>query len=142
MNDNLKITGHLQIKKNGEVVRDISNLVVTAGKTWIADLMQAGTGIPMSHMAVGTGTTAANAADTTLETEAARVALSTAGGTRTANAIEFEGIYPAGTGTGALTEAGILNDSTGGTMLARTVFAAVSKGASDALTITWTVTVG
>ena len=141
MNDSLKLTGRLQIKKNGEVVRDINNLVVTAGKTWIATLMQSGTGTVMSHMAVGTGTNAAAAGDTTLQTEAGRVALSVSGGTRTNNAIEYEGVFPAGTGTGTLTEAGIFNGTPAGTMLARTVFAAVTKAASDALTITWTVTV-
>ena len=47
----------------------------------------------------------------------------------------------AGTGTGAVTEAAILNASSGGTMLCRTVFSVVNKGASDSMTVTWTVTV-
>jgi len=41
----------------------------------------------------------------------------------------------------ALTEAGILNSVTGGTLLCRTVFAAVNKGANDTLQITWTVSI-
>ena len=40
----------------------------------------------------------------------------------------------------ALTEAGIFNASSAGTLLCRTVFSVVTKGASDAMTITWTVT--
>ena len=44
-------------------------------------------------------------------------------------------------GTGAITEAGIFNASSSGTMLCRTVFSVVNKGASDSMTITWTVTV-
>ena len=47
----------------------------------------------------------------------------------------------AGTGTGAVVEAGVLNASSGGTLLCRTVFAVVNKGAADTLKITWTVTV-
>ena len=43
--------------------------------------------------------------------------------------------------TGAITEAGLFNASSSGTMLCRTVFSVVNKGASDAMTITWTVTV-
>ena len=44
-------------------------------------------------------------------------------------------------GTGAITEAGIFNASTGGDMFARTKFAVVNKGAADSMTITWTITV-
>ena len=142
MIESFKLTGRLQIFLNNVLVQDISNLVVTAGKVWIATLMQSGTGTPMSHMAVGTGTTATAVTDTTLEIELARVALSVAGGTRTNNTVEFVGVYPAGTGTGTLTEAGLFNDVSAGTMLSHTVFSPVTKGASDQLTITWTVTVG
>ena len=35
----------------------------------------------------------------------------------------------------------ILNASSGGTMLCRTEFGVVTKGSSDSMTITWTVTV-
>ena len=50
-------------------------------------------------------------------------------------------VVTAGTGTGAITEAGILNASSSGTLLCRTVFSVVNKGSADAMTITWTVTV-
>jgi hypothetical protein len=49
--------------------------------------------------------------------------------------------FPAGTGTGAIVEAGLFNASSGGDMLCRTTFAVVNKGANDSITITWTVTV-
>jgi len=48
--------------------------------------------------------------------------------------------FGAGTGTAALTEAAILNASSSGTMLCRTVFSVINKGASDSMTVTWTVT--
>lgn len=146
-NDNLKLSGQLNLKvidKNGVITVDHTthNLVVTAGKEWVATLMQSGTGTPMSHMAVGSGTTDPTVSDTALQTEVARVALSVAGGTRTGASIEYVGSYPAGTGTATLTEAGLLNASSGGTLLSRTEFDPISKGASDSLVITWTITVG
>ena len=39
VNEQLKMKGHLQIELNGELVRDIDNLVVTAGKTFVASSM-------------------------------------------------------------------------------------------------------
>ena len=140
LNENFTVTGQVTIHKNGEVVRDIPNTIVTAGKNDIASLIS-GAGSIMTHMAVGTASTAVNATDTTLATEIDRNALSTSGGTPATNTIVFESVWNAGDGTGALTEAGLFSASTGGTMLARTVFGAVTKGASDILTITWTVSI-
>ena len=121
--------------------RDIDNLVVTAGKNHIAARMKDG-GIPaqMSHMAVGTGATAPVVGNTTLQTELTRIALSVAGGSVDANVVTYAATYGAGVGTGALTEAGILNNGSGGTLLARVTFAVINKGANDSMTITWTVT--
>ena len=48
--------------------------------------------------------------------------------------------FPAGTGTAALTEAAVLNASSGGTMLCRTVFLTVNKGANDSMSVSWSVT--
>lgn len=140
LNENFKVTGQVTIQKNGKVVRDIPNTIVTAGKNDIASLIT-GAGSVMTYMAVGTGTTAVAAGDTTLETESDRNALSTSGGTASTNTVEFVAVWNAGDGTGSLTEAGLFSASSGGTMLARTVFSAVNKGASDVLTITWTITV-
>jgi hypothetical protein len=140
LNENFKVTGQVTIQKNGEVVRDIPNTIVTAGKNDIASLIT-GAGSVMTHMAVGTGTNAVAAGDTTLQTESDRNALSTSGGTASTNTVEFVAVWNAGDGTGSLTEAGLFSASSGGTMLARTVFSAVNKGASDVLTITWTITV-
>jgi len=93
----------------------------------------------MSHMAVGTSTTSASAGQTALVSESARVALAS---TSVSSAVvTYTATFPAGTGTAALTEAGILNASSSGTMLCRTVFSVVNKGSADAMTITWTVTV-
>ena len=59
VNDTIKLTGKLVISLNGEVVQIVNNLVVTAGKEWIASRMQGVTKSVMTHMGIGTGTTAA-----------------------------------------------------------------------------------
>lgn len=150
LNETLKITGDVQItvfdQATGEVKdsREIKNLVVSSGKTFIAAaILKTTTDSPaaMTHMELGTGTTLANVADTTLQSAIAgsRVALSSA--TSAANVTTYVASFPAGTGTGAVTEAGIFNASTAGTMLCRTVFSVVNKGVNDAMTITWAITV-
>ena len=68
----LKLTGHLSVSINGEVVQEIPNLVVTTGKNYVASRMKDATATAMSHIAIGTGSSAAAAGDTTLGTEAAR----------------------------------------------------------------------
>lgn len=120
--------------------RFIPNLVVTVGKNWIAARMK-DTGQPaqMSHMAIGSGTVDPVVGDTTLGNELGRVALSVAGGSVTANTVNYSATFPAGTGTGAVTEAGIFNAASAGTMLCRTEFAVVNKGANDSLSISWNV---
>jgi hypothetical protein len=92
-------------------------------------------------MAIGTGTNAASLSDTTLQIESVRAAFTTY--SVSTNVVSLSNTYAAGTGTGAVTEAGIFNNATsGGTMLSRVVFSAVNKSAADTLTINWTITVG
>mgnify|MGYP003301546386 FL=1 len=143
-NDNSKATGKLtvEIKNDKGIVvekREVKNLVVDDGLEYIASRMKDTSATAMSHMAIGTGSTAAAASDTALGTEAARQALTST--TVTANAVAYVASFAAGTGTGAITEAGILNAASSGTLLCRTVFSVVNKGASDSMTITWTVTI-
>lgn len=143
LNDQLKVTGDVVVEitgPDGQVKdrREIKNLVVTAGKTFIASRM-VGTPTAMSHMAIGASSAAAAGADTALGSELGRVAL--ASSASAANVVTYTASFPAGTGTGAVTEAGVLNASSGGTLLCRTVFAVVNKGADDAMSITWQITV-
>jgi len=139
LNDGLKLTGKLTIALNDEIVQEVPNLVVTAGKGYVASRMKDTSATAMSHMAIGTGSTAAAAGNTALGSESARTALTST--TVSGADIVYVDTFAAGTGTGAITEAAILNASSGGTMLCRTVFSVVNKGANDAMTITWTVTV-
>ena len=144
LHDTIKMTGDLKIvltDESGQIKheQEIKNLVVTAGKNFIASRMKDTTKGAMSHMAIGSGTTAANVADTTLGTELGRVSLTLT--TVTTNNVAYVATFPAGTGTGAVTEAGLFNDGSAGDMLCRTVFSVINKGAVDTLGITWTVTV-
>jgi len=139
LKDGLKLTGKLKIAINGNTVQEIPNLVVTDGKDYVASRMKDATATAMSHMAIGTGSTAAAAGDSALGNEAGRVALTST--TVTDNEVAYVATFGAGTGTGAITEAGILNAASSGTLLCRTVFSVVNKGSADSMTITWTVTV-
>jgi hypothetical protein len=144
LHDTIKMTGDLKIvltDENGQIKheQEVKNLVVTVGKNFIASRMKDTTDTAMTHMAVGSGNTAANVADTTLGTELGRVSLTST--TVTTNNVAYVATFPAGTGTGAVTEAGLFNASSSGTMLCRTVFSVINKGAADTLGITWTVTV-
>jgi len=146
LNDAIKVTGELRItltNPEGNIKQEvvIPNLVVTVGKNYIASRMKDATATAMTHMEVGTGTTAAAAGDTTLQTAVASSRVTLTSTTVTTNSVAYVATFPAGTGTGALTEAGIFNASSAGTMLCRTVFSVINKGAADTLGITWTVTV-
>ena len=142
--DEITVTGKLNVilvDQMGIVKEehDFDNLVVTAGKGYIASRMKDATATAMSHMAIGTGTTAAAAGQTTLTTEANRQTLTSTN--VNAAAVTYSATFGAGNGTGAITEAGLFNASSGGTMLCRTVFSVINKGAADTLTVSWTVTV-
>lgn len=146
VNDNIKITGDVKIDiigADGAVKdsREIKNLVVTSGKTFIASRMVGVAANVMGWMELGTGTTAAAVGDTALQTAISGSRVAITSGTSATNVVTYVASFPAGTGTGAVTEAGIFNASSAGTMLCRTVFSVVNKGAADAMSITWTITV-
>jgi hypothetical protein len=145
-NDSIKMKGKLNVVLTGpdgavKESREFDNLVVTVGKNFIASRMKDTTDTAMSHMEVGTGSTAAAVGNTALETPVASSRVSLTSTTVTTNSVAYVATFPAGTGTGALTEAGIFNASSSGTMLCRTVFSVINKGSADTLGITWTVTV-
>ena len=127
--------------KDGKIKdrQTVKNLIVDTGLAYIADRMADSAESAMSHMAVGTGSTAVAAGNTALGSEAGRVSLTST--TQTNEDVAYIATFGAGVGAGALTEAGIFNASSAGTMLCRTVFSVVNKSASDSLQITWTVSI-
>ena len=142
INDGFNLKGKVEVRLNDEVVREIDNLVVTTGKGFVAASMLKTTSnspAAMTHMAIGSNTTNPAASDTALGTELGRVTLTSAA--VSGAVVTYIATFPAGTGTGAVVEAGILNASSSGTLLCHTEFDVVNKGSADAITITWTVTV-
>jgi len=143
--EQLNIKGRLKIRVWDTITGaekqtlEVDNLVVTTGLEYIASRMKDTTFGAMSHMAVGDDGTTPVLGDTTLGSELGRVALTST--TVTGSVVEYVATFGAGTATGAIEEAGIFNAGVAGTMLCRTTFAVVNKGAADAMSITWEVTV-
>jgi hypothetical protein len=142
--ETVNVTGRLKISRLNErgdelEVREVKNLIVAVGKNVITSRLVGNTTAIPSHMAVGSSNTAATTAQTALGTELGRVVLDST--TRTNNSVAYVATFPAGTGTGTLTEAAILNASSTGDMLCRTNFNAVNKAAGDVIVITWNVTI-
>ncbi len=143
--ENLKATGDVSIvlnKADGSIENiDIHNLVVNTGLAYITSRMKDTAANAMSHMELGIGTTAAAGADTALGSAISGGRVSLTSTTNTNNTITYVATFGAGVGTGAVTEAGIFNASSAGTMLCRTVFPVVNKQSGDSMTVTWTITV-
>jgi len=147
--DKVSAIGYLQIlhyNADGDLIEDrvIKNLVVDTGKAFIASRMAGNVVAPMTHMAIGapSALSAPLATDIALTTEIARVAVGVAGGTPSANNVQFVATFPAGTGTNPnILEAGIFSASSGGTMLSRTTFSAINKAAGDNIVFIWTISI-
>ena len=142
--ETLKATGELLIEvrnEQGQLVekRHVPNMVVTVGKNWIVDRMLSNGSAVMSHMAVGSGNTAPALGQTALTNQLARIPFNSIN--QVGNTVTFVAVYNAGVGTGSLTEAGIFNAATNGTMLARTTFGTLTKAPGDVVTVSWTITI-
>lgn len=119
------------------------NVVCTNGKEALASLLYSGTVTATTntfrYVAIGTDSTAEAAANTALGTEVSR---HTGTVSYVSNQIyQVKATFATGSGTGAITEYGLFNSNTGGTMLSRDVEAAITKGASDTLTATLQLTI-
>lgn len=130
------------VREDGEVeVTRKDNIIVNVGFDFIANAIGNSGARPacMGWIAVGTSATAPAAGDSGLGSELNRQAatFSHSAGTKT---FTFQSSYAAGVATGALTEAGVLNASTGGTLFDHVSFNVINKGANDTLTITFTFT--
>ena len=116
------------------------NLIVSSGWDLLCNVLGLNAQpSDLTHIAVGTGTTAAAAADTALETELARLT-ATYAHTAGTMACTFSRNFGAGQATGALTEAGLFNAASAGTMFNRVVYDVINKQAGDTLAMTFTIT--
>lgn len=132
--------------ENGDVTHtQVENLIVDTGLAYIASRMIDTGSAVVSHMSVGTSSTAAADAQTALVTPLTpRVALTSTTNvttTVTNDSVQYVAAFGPAVCTGAITEAGLFNALTAGTMIARTVFAVINKGAADTLTITWKISI-
>lgn len=148
LNENIKAQGQLEIvlrdgDNNIKTTLNVPNLVVTMGKSYIASRIASNTANVMSHMEIGTNATVPDATNTTLGFAVAnsRTALNVSGGTVSSTQVVYTAVFGAGVGTGPLTEAGIFNAASVGSMLCRTTFPLVNKDVSDSLTISWKLTI-
>ena len=144
INENLKLSGQLNIvlrDKDGNIKEERieKNLVVATGLTFIASRMKDATATAMTHMGLGSGTSNAVAGQTDLVSLlGSREVLDST--TASSNTIVYVSSFEAGDATGAVTEAGIFNAASSGTMLCRVKFNVVNKAADDTMAVTWTIT--
>jgi hypothetical protein len=127
-------------KGNGDIlVYAKDNIIVSGGFDFISDAIGNAAARPacMGYIAVGTGTTTPAIAQTALVTEIARIA-ATYSHTAGTQVFSFASTFAAGTGTGAITESGVLNAASAGAMLDRVSFSVINKGSLDSLTQTFT----
>lgn len=126
--------------------KKVPNKIVNAGLALLAGLAN-GSGSPTTptYIAVGTGATAVAATDTTLQTETSTSGLSRATSTvslvttsvtnDTAQWLKSFSV----SGSVAVTESGVLNASSVGTLLVRQTFSAINVVNGDTLQITWKI---
>lgn len=126
----------------------LSNLITNAGLAGISDILgPQGSTAAYDYIALGTGTTAAAATDTALETETAATGLARAQGTasRVTTTVANDTLQVAYTftnssgGSVAVTEYGLLNAASSGTLMARVVQAATNVANGESLSVTWKI---
>lgn len=126
--------------------RIIANGMTNAGFAGVASRINgSGAEAAFTYIAVGTGTNAFSAADTTLQTELGASGLSRAAATasrvtttQTNDTAQLVLTYTV-SGTAAVTESGVLNAASTGTLLCRQTFSAINVVSGDSLQITWKV---
>lgn len=145
LKDSNGLKGHINVKlynSEGKLKQEVDkdNVIVTVGKNFLADWLTQATQSTafMQYMGLGTGTTAASASDTSLETPLASRVAGTL--TSTTNVWQNQATFAPGVNTGAITEAGLFSASSGGTMMARQTFSVVNKLVGDTIVFTWQIT--
>lgn len=149
-----KIASHLHLLGGWDEEKDGKNLITDAGRAAMSSRINGsgalaaftsigqGTGAVAANVAdtaLGTGVTAAGAADAGVHVLAtASVTLSRVTTTVTNDTAQLVGTV-AETATIAITESGVFNADSAGTMLCRQVFTAVNVVNGDSLQFTWKI---
>lgn len=141
--------------RDGKVigVREIDNIITQVGIAEVAQLIGTDTtsgATAFDYIAIGTGTVAAAATDTALGTELTGVGDGKrAAGTGTVTDPDSVGYNDTFqlvvtfnfTTSHAVTESGVFNAATAGTLLSRTTFSAINVANNDSLQVTWKIKV-
>lgn len=128
--------------------RHYDNGITDVGFELIADRLAGHSGFAANepnYIALGTGNTAFATSQTALVSELsggsyARQQDTDATYTSGTKSFAISATFAAGVATGALTESGLFDASTSGNMMARQTFSVINVGASDSITVTWTIT--
>jgi hypothetical protein len=148
MKSGFKLKGQALIQERdsatGKVLSEeiVDNLIVNAGLARVARLLGGVSTDYYTHIAIGTGTTAATTGDTALETEYTRSAATIA--YEASYKCKFEKTFTVGSGVSeSITECGLTDDAvvSGSVLLDRFVFSAKTLDASTNLLIRITITV-
>jgi hypothetical protein len=146
MKSGFSVVGELTFsvkRKDGSILQTtMKNMVVSYGLIGLATVIAGGsTFSAMTHMALGTDSTAAALGNTALGVESRRDAATvTQLASPSDNIVQFQIEHALGAVTGTFKEAGLFDQGTlGGNMFNRLVFADLVVGASDTLTTTWLI---
>lgn len=158
----LYLSSRVDIKlydQHGKIIdeRLVTNVVTNGGKGIMAsrgfDFASGAVGRPI-YMQIGTGTAPPSATDTAITPALNQLNAPTRVGTTTGplktldgtpttydaldyNRITWTGVFGTGNGTGIITEAGLFNGLSGGTLFARTTFTGLNKTSTSTLQIVW-----
>lgn len=120
--------------------RKTPNTVVTTGKAQVAGLICGVVTDHFEYVAIGTGTTATSAASTALSHEATRATAATSRVTTTVTNDTAQLVKTFSfNAASAITESGVQDSASEGTMLCRATFSAINVSSGDSLQVTWKV---
>lgn len=155
--ESFQVKGNVDIilyDKSGKVKdeRHFDNLIVDSGFEGVASRIAPHDGSinpssPFNYIGLGTGSAPVAASQTSLVSELpfgagySRVQDSQATySTTSGKQLGLSVVFTPGQATGTINESGLFDAASGGDMLARQTFSTINKGASDTLTVTWTIT--
>jgi len=145
--EGIKLKGKIKIQvlKDGKVVKEVEteNIITNVGRADVAGLINSTVTSPFTYVAVGSGTASPSATDTALQNERMRTNATVSRTTAVVpnDTARWEAVFTA-TSDMVLTEAGLFNASSGGDMLARGTFPAVSVASGESFRVIWHIIVG
>jgi hypothetical protein len=152
LTENLKSSGTVTLvltDEHGNVkATEKANLIVNTGLAFITSRMLGETSPIVSHIQLGSDESEYPVRPIDVDLTAPllpRAALTQAGQqvqTTVANdSVQYVASFIAGQAVGPIREAGLFTAVAGGTMIARTKFLVINKGALDTLAITWKIAI-